>query len=484
MGSQQSAPSSAAKQTVSEKFISATPTIPSDDNNTHNKATDFLSVPKVQQWDAEFSKNPKNVLSQTVLSKQDIPTALVSRATHIRDPHVYSHKIAHDNVKVTNQMSSGRCWLFATTNLYRINVTQSLKLGDDFELSQGYLFFYDKLEKANYYLENSIDLAKAPLDDRVVTFLSQSPIGDGGQQDMAKGLIEKYGLIPKSLFPETYHSSNSGKLNSLLTSYLRQSALNLRKLIASGASSSSVRIKKEEYMQHVFDTMAIALGTPPKPDVTFTWEYNDKDGKYHSLKATPLEFADKFKGPYPYTESFSLIHDPRNDYSKLYTVDRLGNIWGGRKVLYVNTQISKLKESAIRSIKANQAVFFGCDVGAFSTRTGEMDLDLYDYKNAIGLDFGMTKAERLMMGDSAMTHAMVITAVHLDDNGKPVRWRVENSWSDAAGEKGFMVMSDRWFDEFVYQVVVHKSLADKDLVAVMDQDPVVLPAYDPLGALA
>ncbi|KAL7409099.1 peptidase C1B bleomycin hydrolase [Mrakia frigida] len=440
---------------------------------------------KVNSWQENFDKDPKNLLAQTILSHTDIPTALLSRSVQIKDTHVYNTTLAHDSTIVTNQASSGRCWLFATTNVCRLNVTKSLKLKDDFELSQSYLFFYDKCEKANYFLESSIELADEPLDSRIVSFLSQAPINDGGQQDMAAGLIEKYGFIPKSLYPESYSSSNSSRLNTLLTSYLRQSALGLRKLIASGASKEDVRRQKEANMEHVYKVLAISLGSPPKPDVKFLFEYYDKDGKFGKLEMTPLEFSKKYAGPYPYVESFSLIHDPRNAYNQTYGVDRLGNIWNGRKVLYVNAEINRLKDAVVKSMLNGQSCFFGCDVGAFSSRGGEMDLDIYDYKTALDLDFTLTKAERLQLGDSAMTHAMVITAVHLDEKtGKPIRYRVENSWSDAAGQKGFMVMTDAWFEQFVYQVVIHKNLADADLLEVLKKKPVILDAWDPLGALA
>jgi len=229
------------------------------------------------------------------------------------------------------------------------------------------------------------------------------------------------------------------------------------------------------------------LGSPPQPDKSFVWDYIDSKGNSHTWEGTPVEFFNTFTcKKYPVLDSFSLIHDPRNPSSELYTVESLGNIWGGRPVLYVNTEMDRLKSAIIKCIKAGQPVFFGCDVGQSSMRTtGIMDSDLYEYENAFNITLGSTKADRLKTMESAMTHAMVISAVHLDKSGKPVRYKVENSWGPDVGDKGYFVMTDHWFEEYAYQVVVPRALADKDLVEIFDADErVVLPPWDPMGALA
>jgi len=226
---------------------------------------------------------------------------------------------------------------------------------------------------------------------------------------------------------------------------------------------------------------------PPLPDRVFKYEYTDTTGRARVWTGTPCEFYAQFSDArYPPAASVSLIHDPRNEVGRLYTVDRLGNVWGGRGVAYINTTTARMKEAIVATLKAGQPLFFGCDVGKFSnTRLGIMDVDLFDYERALDVKFSLTKSERLLTGESAMTHAMVITAAHLDADGRPVRYKVENSWGDGAGDRGYFVMTDRWFDEFVYQVVIPRSLVPKDLIKVLDDgNPTVLPAWDPMGSLA
>jgi bleomycin hydrolase len=320
---------------------------------------------------------------------------------------------------------------------------------------------------------------------------------------MACNLLERYGVVPQAVYPESYSSSASGRINRLITSSIRQHSLGLRKLSAQLTASfaaagldkeacalavrTALRKKKEHCLGDTWRILTATLGLPPNPKQKFTWDYYDADGKVHSWTGTPRQFyLEHSSKKYPPTESFSLINDPRNPYSALYTVDKLGNVWGGREVRYVNTSTDRLKAAVVKIIQAGQPVFFGCDVGQLSdTASGVMDTRLFDYQEAFGIALTMDKTARLQSGDSAMTHAMVITGVHLDADGNPVRYRVENSWGDAVGDKGYFVMTDRWFDEFVYQVVVPKALAPKDLVEVYEgSNPTVYPPWDPMGTLA
>ncbi|KAF8844688.1 peptidase C1B, bleomycin hydrolase [Paxillus ammoniavirescens] len=466
-----------------------------------------LSVPKstngsiqlsnLQAWESTAAADPKIQLARTVLAHNNIKTTLTSREAGIAIPHVFNTEVDFKPGPVTNQKSSGRCWLFATTNVIRYEIMRKLKL-KDFQCSQSYLFFWDKLNKSNYYLELSIENADLPVDDRLVNFLANDLISDGGQWDMVVNLLETYGLVPQPVYPESYHSSASSPLNTLLKTKLREHALTLRALsatlradtsISSEQAQATLRAKKEQLMQEVYTVMTATLGVPPRPDVPFVWEYYNEDGKYCKWEGTPLEFYKAFTARYSPSDCFSLINDPRNDYNTLYTVDKLGNIWGGRPVLYVNTVSDELKAAVVRTIKAGQPVFFGCDVGQFSSSAkdvGIMDTAYHQYEQAFNISLDLTKAQRLQTNESAMTHAMVISGVHVDEKtGRPVRFKVENSWGDESCYKGYMVMSDKWFDEFVYQVVVHKSFAPKELVKVYEAgDAVVLPAWDPMGALA
>ncbi|EIW83169.1 peptidase C1B bleomycin hydrolase [Coniophora puteana RWD-64-598 SS2] len=458
-------------------------------------ATGAVSLDNVSTWEGIAAADDKIQLARTVLAHNNVKT-LTSRNAQIAIPHVFNTEVDFKTGPVTDQKSSGRCWLFATTNVLRFEIMRKLKL-KEFQLSQSYLFFWDKLNRSNYYLELAIENSDLPVDHRLVDFLSRDLISDGGQWDMVVNLLENYGVIPQTLFPETLHSSLSSPLNKLLKTKLREHGLTLRSMseslradptISSEAAIATLRAKKETLMQDVYTIMTATLGVPPKPNVPFTWDYYDEDGKYHNWTGTPLEFYHAFKGKYSPADSFSLINDPRNEFTKLYSVDKLGNIWGGRPVLYVNTEIENLKQAVIKSIKAGHPVFFGCDVGQFSdsaNSVGVMDIDLFEWEKTFNITLSMTKAQRLETNESAMTHAMVISGVHIDGNGRPVRFKVENSWGPDRGEKGFMVMSEKWFNEFVYQVVVHKSLAPRELVKVFESDErIVLPAWDPMGALA
>ncbi|KAG8213686.1 peptidase C1B, bleomycin hydrolase [Butyriboletus roseoflavus] len=456
-----------------------------------------IQLANLDAWESTAAADPKIQLARNICTHSNIRTTLVSREAQIAIPHVFNTEIEFKTGPVTNQKSSGRCWLFATTNVIRYEVMKKLKL-NDFQCSQSYLFFWDKLNKSNYYLELSIENASLPVDDRLVNFLADDLISDGGQWDMAVNILETYGLVPQPVCPESLHSSASSPINGLLKTKLREHALTLRSLsvslradatLSSEEVQATLRAKKEQLMQEIYIIISATLGVPPRPDVPFVWEYYNEEGKYSKWEGTPVEFYRAFTTKYPPAECFSLINDPRNTYNKLYTVDKLGNIWNGRPVLYVNTTSDDLKAAVVRTIKAGQPIFFGCDVGQFSSSlkdVGIMDTAYHLYEQAFNISLSLTKAQRLQTNESAMTHAMVISGVHIDEKtGRPVRFKVENSWGDDSGHKGFMVMSEKWFDEFVYQVVVHRSFAPKDLVKVFEAgNAVVLPAWDPMGALA
>ncbi|KAF9050247.1 hypothetical protein BJ165DRAFT_1525512 [Panaeolus papilionaceus] len=483
-----------------------------------------LTLQHVVGWESSLRHDPKTRLARTILAQTDIRSVLTSRTAKIADQHVFNHTLDYKTGPVTNQKSSGRCWLFATTNVIRYGIMKKLKL-KDFQLSQSYLFFWDKLNKSNYYLELMIQNADLPIDDRLITHLSSDLISDGGQWDMVVNLLAAYGVVPQSLYPESFHSSLSGPLNSILKTKLREHSLILRALaeqlraahLKEETVMATLRAKKEELMKEVYRVMTATLGVPPPPGKKFVWDYIDADDKVGRWEGSPKEFFEQFASkPFSPLDAFSLINDPRNAYDALYTVDKLGNMWGGRPILYVNTEIEELKATVVRMIKAGQPVFFGCDVGKFSDKDlGIMDTALFEYEvsimvvllfvfkiltvyflhsgfgrlisiNAFDFSLSLSKADRLETCESAMTHAMVITGVHIDPTtDKPVRYKVENSWGETAGKEGFFVMTDKWFEEFVYQVVVPKQLANKEHVAILESgDAIVLPPWDPMGALA
>lgn len=391
--------------------------------------------------------------------------------------------------------------LFATTNVHRVAIMKKYNLSS-FELSQAYLFFWDKLEKSNWFLEQIIDTAEQDLSSRLVQTLLGQPVSDGGQWDMANNIIYKYGLVPQALYPDSFNAMTSGFMDRLLTSKLRADALELRSLVTSSKKSSASKQKllatKARMMQEVHCILTLMLGPPPKPDQQFTWEYKDANGNYHCLKKTPLQLAAELSAPSTIrslaganvNNLFSLVNDPRHRYLTHMTVDRLGNVIGGnRSITYINVDMATMKRAAIKMLKAGLPVFFGCDVGKFSnSASGIMDTKLFDYSLIFSSGNGslqMSKSQRLRVGESAMTHAMVLTAVQVDEkSGKSVRWRVQNSWGTVAGDAGFFVMSDEWMDEFTYQIVVDPSFVEKEVRDCLKQEPMVLPLWDPMGALA
>ena len=331
--------------------------------------------------------------------------------------------------------------MFAALNTFRHKMISDLNL-EDFELSQAHTFFWDKYEKSNWFLEQVIATADQELGSRKVKFLLDVPQQDGGQWDMVVALFEKYGVVPKVAYPESISSSNSRELNQYLNKLLRQDAQILREAIAAGADEKAVQAKKEELLQEVFNFLAINLGLPPR---TFDFAYRDKDNSYHSDKnITPQEFFKKYVG-LDLSEYVSVINAPTADkpYGKSYTVEMLGNVVGSRDVRYINLDMERFKELAIAQMQAGETVWFGSDVGQISDRQkGIMATNVYDFDTAMDINFIQDKAGRLDYSESLMTHAMVLTGVDLDENGKSLKWKVENSWGDKVGNKGYFVASD------------------------------------------
>ncbi|CAI5756452.1 unnamed protein product [Candida verbasci] len=451
-----------------------------------------ISNNTLSTWESDFHSKTKNKLTQNVLANNPIEKVINQTSSSLSNKDKYLFNVTVDTIgspsHLNNQKSSGRCWIFATCNVIRSHIIKQYNLKDDeFQLSQSYLYFYDKLEKANYFLENIDDTYKEELDSRLIQYLFKDPVGDGGQHDMIVNLVEKYGLTPNEIFIDNSQSTSSSKINYIITEKLREFGLKIRDLRSKKAPEHVVKNFKTSAMKTIYNTISLAIGTPPKPSDEFTWEYIDKDGKYKSYKTTPKEFYEKFvKSKYDVSEHFSLIHDPRNEYNKLYTVDRLNNIFGGKPIEYVNIDIDDIKSVAIKMLKDNQPIFFGSDVGKFGDRTtGILDTTAYDYNTVFDYDLGLNKAERLKTGSSLMTHAMVITGVHLDENEKPIRWKIENSWGDAVGKKGYFLMTDEWFNEYVFQIVTSQKYSGKKYYDIWkSKEYNVLPYYDPMGSLA
>jgi bleomycin hydrolase len=343
--------------------------------------------------------------------------------------------------------------------------------------------FWDKLERANYFLEAIIQTADRAPDDRTVAFLLEHPADDGGQWNMFVNLIKKHGLVPKAFMPETESSSNTQRMNGTLRRKLREGAKTLRELRAKDASLDEVRAAKDEILGVVYRILSIHLGTPPD---RFTWQWTDHEKVFHrEPDLTPREFAERFVD-LPIDEYVCLVNDPRptSPYGRTFTVEYLGNVVGGEIVKYLNVPVDVLKQVAQKTIEDGEPVWFGCDVGKMMRRDlGIWDKDLYDYETLYTTSFTLDKADRLTYGDTQMTHAMLFTGVDVVDE-KPRRWRVENSWGEEGGQKGFYTMNDNWFDEYTFEIAARKSYLSPELQAALAQAPIVLPAWDPMGALA
>ena len=436
-----------------------------------------ISQNLLDQLEKRFDENPGNRMAMNAAVSCGICASSRNYVTEREVPHEFS--VSLEQGAVTNQKRSGRCWMFAALNCMRFQVIKKQNL-EDFELSQSYPLFYDKLEKANYFLESILDTLDEPTDGRLIAHLLAAPLNDGGQWDMLCSIVEKYGLVPKTAMPESVSSSATQEMVSYMTEKLREYACVLRKGYKAGKSMEQLKKEKEAMMETVYRMLCISLGKPPR---TFTFEYRDKDGNFHREEnLTPKAFYEKYVG-LRLDDYVSVINAPTEDkpFYRSYTVQYLGNVKEGRPVKYVNLPIEEMKQAAIAQLKDGEPVWFGCDVGKRSFRDGGlMDTGIYDVETLFDTDFPMTKAERLEYGQSLMTHAMVFQGVNLDENGRPDRWRVENSWGEEAGKKGYFVMSDRWFDEYNYQVVVNKKyLSSKAL-----EEPVRLNPWDPMGSLA
>ncbi len=428
-----------------------------------------------------FEANPAYKLAMNAVTQTAVDDVALNREIVTNTDFTFSHLL--DDWTATNQKQSGRCWLFAGLNLFRVGAMKKMKL-KDFEFSQNYTLFWDKIERANYFLESIIETAGRPVDDRSVAFLLSQPLSDGGQWNMFINIVRKHGLVPKALMPETESSSSTWRMNSALVNKLREGAKTLRELRARGASLGETRSAKREILKVVHRILCIHLGTPP---TKFQWQWNDKNKKFHrDGEMTPQQFARKYV-TLPIDDYVCLVHDPRrtSPFNRTYTVQHLGNVVGGGIVLYLNIDIGLMKELTMRSLKKGEPVWMGCDVGKMMRRDlGLWDKNLFDYEAVYDTAFTLNKADRLVYHQTAMTHAMLFTGVDVVNN-RPRRWRVENSWGDEkTGRKGFFVMNDSWFDEHMFEIAIRRNALPKPLQKALKLPPIVLPPWDPMGSLA
>ncbi len=437
-----------------------------------------VSPEQIARWTGEWKASPERQLAHMALSSTDLKDVAFSQQ---RANAMHQHfSVELETLPVTDQMASGRCWLFSAANVLREDIAKALGL-EKFELSQSWLAFWDKFERANYFMARIIETADLPADDRAVSFILGTGVHDGGQWTMFVNIVEKYGIVPKDAFDETWQSSHTGAMNYLVNRALKAAAPKLRALVRAGKAQEADALR-EEVLGRIFGFLCSCYGEPP---ARFDFEYTDKDRVFHAERGlTPAAFAEKYARPV-LDGAVSVIHAPTADkpYHRTYTIRYLGNVEGGKPVVHLNLPMEELKAAIIRQLQAGRVVWFGSDVGHDGHRSkGIWDDGSFGFGLLSGLDLEISKADALDYGFSAMNHAMVITGVNLVD-GKPDRWKIENSWGDKNGEKGYYVCSDTWFDRYVYQAAVDRAFLG-DLAALAEQEPVELAPWDPMGTLA
>lgn len=441
-----------------------------------------VSDSDISKFFASYSSDPKSLLATNAVCRNDVKEVLLDREQVVRCTDLaFNHKMKYEEAKVADQKATGRCWLFAATNVIRVRLIDQLKLVDNFELSQPFLFFWDKFEKCNYFLENIIKTRSEDVDSRIVHHLLESPVNDGGQYDMIINVIERHGLVPKSAYPESKHSCSSRTMNQFITAKLRQFAAELRDMHKKRDSEDALRAAKVTQLEIIYRIMCIFFGAPPSK---FDWRFRTKKGDEYTehLGLTPVKFAKELMN-FDVSNMVSLISDPRNEYYRLYTVEYLGNVVGGRPVLYCNVPMEDLKKYTAMTIEKGEPVWFGCDVGKYFHRDlHTMNTKLLNHDLVFGTKLEQNRTDRLLYRQSLMTHAMTFVAFQ-GEVGNVTEWRVENSWGDK-NNKGFASMTDEWFSEYMYQIVVDKNDLPPEIVSVFEQTPVVLPAWDPMGSLA
>jgi bleomycin hydrolase len=438
-----------------------------------------LNAQDLEMFRKDFSASPAYRLAQNAVTRVTVDDVAINREIINTTENTFSTLL--DDWKVTNQQRSGRCWLFAGLNLLRVGAMKKMGL-KDFEFSQNYVMFWDKIERANYFLEAVIETADRDIDDRTVAFVLDSAAEDGGQWNMFVAIVRKHGLVPKAFMPETQSSSDTGRMNSVLRTVLRQGAQSVR-AAASGGGADAARAEKAEVMRVIYRVLCIHLGTPPDH---IDWQWTDSDREFHRDGVlTPQEFAARYV-ELPIDDYVCLVHDPRasSPAGRTFTVQYLGNVLGAPPVIYLNVDMPLIKKIAAQALQQGEPVWFGCDVAKMmSSEYGVWDARLYDLPSVYDTAFTLDKAGRLVYHETQMTHAMLFTGVDVLD-GVTRRWRVENSWGADKGQDGFYTMNDSWFDEYVFEIAARRDALPEALRQALDTEPIVLPAWDPMGSLA
>ena len=425
---------------------------------------------RMGQTNSQAEKAARNALALNSVSE------LATNADNLAmiDTH-FSHRVRTKGI--TDQHQSGRCWLFTGLNVLRAKMIDDLDL-PSLEFSQNYLFFYDQLEKSNLFLQGVIDTKHLPMDDRQVEWLFKNPLSDGGQFTGVSNLVMKYGVVPAEVMPENYQSNNTAQVGNLIKLKLREYGLALR---AQKDRRAPVALKTE-MLKEIYSMLVRAYGVPP---TEFEWTRHDKEGNPIETKTyTPRSFYQEYFGGIDLEKDFVMVmNDPSREYYKVYEIEYDRHVYDGDNWVYLNLPIEEVEKLAIASIKDNTAMYFSCDVGKYLlSKKGTLDIANFDYESLMGVEFPMNKEERIRTFASGSSHAMTLIAVDLDEQGNAKKWMVENSWGPSAGWKGNLIMTDEWFEEYMFRVVVDKKYIPAETLKLLEQKPIMLPSWDPMFA--
>ena len=423
-----------------------------------------------------FTKDAYTKAMQNALSSNDITKLAWNRVNVGTTDQLFTYRV--DVSGITDQKSSGRCWMFSSLNLFRPMAMKQFNV-TEFEFSENYLYFFDLIEKANLFLNNILNSASLPIDNEKVKWYLKSPVDDGGQWINFVNLAKKYGMVPKDAMEETNSSENTSLMTKFINTKLREDALEIREMVAAKADQKKLAARKLEMLSEIYRMLALNLGEPPSE---FQWRYKAKDKKISEVKTwTPLSFMAEVFGETKLDDYVMVMNDPTRPFWKHYEVENYRNTQEGSNWHYVNLPNDDIKEFCIASIKDNQALYASCDVGKQLRReVGILDVDNFDYESVYGVKFGMNKAQRILTGESGSSHGMALIAVDLDSLQKPIKWQFENSWGPTAGEKGYLTFTDAWFNEYMFRFVVNKKYLSEKVIEIYGQKPAMLPPWDPM----
>ena len=440
--------------------------------------TGGITPAMMQEISASYQSTPADKALRNAIGANDIRKLALNQDNRQAMDTYFSVKV--NSKGITDQQSSGRCWLFTGLNVMRAKAIAKYNL-PSCEFSQVYSFFYDQLEKANLFLQGVIETAKQPMDSRQVEWLFKNPLSDGGTFTGVADVVGKYGLVPKEAMPETYSSENTSRISSLITLKLREEGLRLRQLAAEGKGKSQLQKEKTATLGTVYRMLTLAFGVPP---TEFDYTVRDAQGKPLAVEHhTPKSFFEKYGDPQLLGSYVMLMNDPTREYYKVYEIDYDRHSYDGHNWRYVNLPIEEIKEMAIASLKDSTMMYFSCDVGkCLNSERGLLDLNNYDYGALMGTQFTMDKKQRIQTFASGSSHAMTLMAVDFDANGKPKMWMVENSWGANSGYKGHLIMTDEWFDEYMFRLVVETKYVPAKIQELLKQKAILLPAWDPMFA--